>query len=75
MYKVIESFTDLQDNNFLYNVGDEFPRKGLEVSDARIEELASTANRRRMALIEKVEEPKEEPAEVKKPRRTKKKEN
>ena len=28
MYKVIHFFTDLQDNDFAYEVGDTFPRKG-----------------------------------------------
>lgn len=55
-YTVIKYFTDLQDNNFAYNEGDTFPREGLEVSDERIEELSTTANRRGIALIEKVEE-------------------
>jgi hypothetical protein len=55
MYKVIKYFTDLQDNNHAYNVGDEFPHKGLEVSEKRLLELSTDANRRRMPLIEKVE--------------------
>lgn len=75
MYKVIESFTDLQDGNFLYKVGDEFPRKGMEVTEGRLTELATSANRRGIPLIQMVEEPKEEPTEVKKPKRAKKKEN
>lgn len=56
MYKVIKYFTDLQDNNHAYNVGDEFPHKGLEVSEKRLLELSTDANRRRIPLIEKVEE-------------------
>ena len=56
MYKVIKYFTDLQDNNHAYNVGDEFPHKGLEVSEKRLLELSTNANRRRMPLIEKVED-------------------
>jgi hypothetical protein len=55
MYKVIEYFEDLQDNGFAYNVGDEYPRKGLEVTKGRIEELATTQNRRKTPLIKKVE--------------------
>lgn len=55
MYKVIEYFEDLQDKKFAYNVGDEYPRKGLEVTDERIEELATTQNRRKTPLIKKVE--------------------
>ena len=41
MYKVIEYFTDLQDANYEYNVGDTFPRKGLNVSDERLTELST----------------------------------
>ena len=38
-YKVLEYFTDLQDGEHAYNVGDEYPRKGYSPSDKRIEEL------------------------------------
>ena len=58
MYKVIKSFTDLQDNNFAYDVGDEYPRKGFSVLQSRLNELASGENRRGEALIVEVEEPK-----------------
>ena len=60
-YKVIEYFEDLQDNSFAYNVGDEYPRKGLEVTKGRIEELATTQNRRKISLIKKVEEKQKKP--------------
>lgn len=60
MYKVIKHFTDLQDKNFAYNVGDEYPRKGLNVLQSRINELASKKNRRGEPLIVEVEEPKAE---------------
>lgn len=63
MYKVIKSFTDMQDNNFLYNEGDTFPRKGFDVLPSRIKELATTANRRGEILIKEVEdEPKKKKA-------------
>ena len=32
MYKAIERFKDLKDDNFVYNVGDKYPRKGKRVS-------------------------------------------
>lgn len=54
MYKVIHYFTDLQDNNHEYNVGDTFPRIGLEVSDKRIQELAGSDNKQYKPLIEEV---------------------
>lgn len=61
MYRVIKSFTDLQDGNYLYRVGDEFPRTGKKVTDERIDELASPDNRQRTPLIKAVDEPKAEP--------------
>jgi len=54
MYKVIEMFTDLNDNDYRYEVGDTFPHKGLKVSDARLKELASADNKRGVPLIKEV---------------------
>lgn len=62
MYKVINFFTDLQDNNFPYEVGDIFPRKGLEVTEERFAELAGSDNLQKKPLIEKVVEPAKKPA-------------
>ncbi len=59
MYKVIKYFTDLQDNNYAYHVGDVFPHDGKEVTEKRLTELSTSANRRGMPLIEKVEETEE----------------
>ena len=64
MYRVIKSFTDLQDNNYAYYVGDTFPYNGVEVDAERIVELASDKNRLGVPLIEEV---------VEKPKRTRKK--
>ena len=64
MYKVIKSFTDLQDNNYAYSVGDTFPHNGVEVDAERIDELASDKNRLGVPLIEEIAE---------KPKRTRKK--
>ena len=50
-YKVINFFTDLQDGNFAYEVGATFPRKGLEVSEARIAELLGSNNLQKKPLI------------------------
>lgn len=58
MYKVIEPFTDLQDENYAYNPGDEFPREGLTVSKERFEELAGDKNKQGKPLIQMVEEKK-----------------
>lgn len=57
MYKVIKDFTDLTDNNHVYLAGDEFPRKGADVSEKRVAELASADNKRGEVLIEAVETP------------------
>jgi hypothetical protein len=53
-YRVIKYFTDLQDDEYPYNAGDTFPRKGMTVTADRIKELSSTANKRGVALIEEV---------------------
>ena len=61
MYKVIKHFTDMQDNNFAYNVGDEFPRKGMSVLPSRIKELAGSKNRQGCPLIEEIPDVEEKP--------------
>lgn len=75
-YVVLKYFTDLQDKKHAYHEGDPFPREGLEVSEDRIKELSTKANRRKQPLIKAVEtapesipeettgEPKEEPREA-----------
>lgn len=55
-YKVIKYFTDLQDDDYEYNVGDPFPRTGLDVSEERLTELSTKNNRQNKPLIERVEE-------------------
>ena len=62
MYRVINRFFDLQDNNHAYSVGDTFPHNGVEVDAERIAELASDKNRLGVPLIEEI-----------KPKRTRKK--
>ena len=64
MYKVIKYFTDMQDNNYAYHVGDTFPHNGVEVSAERIAELSSDKNLQGVPLIEEV---------VEKPKRARKK--
>ena len=56
-YKVIHYFTDLQDNNHPYQVGDQFPRQGAVVSEKRLKSLSSKENKLGKALIELVSEP------------------
>lgn len=60
MYKVIKSFSDLQDNGFVYKAGDIFPRLGKEVTENRLKELSSKKNKRGEKLIEGELEPVEE---------------
>lgn len=56
MYKVLRMFRDLKDNNHVYHVGDEYPHDGImEVSEERLLELSTDANRRHVPLIAKVE--------------------
>ncbi|MEX5937143.1 Rho termination factor N-terminal domain-containing protein [Mammaliicoccus sciuri] len=55
-YKVINYFTDLQDDNHEYNVGDVFPRSGKQVSEERLTELSNTSNRQGKPLIERADE-------------------
>jgi hypothetical protein len=62
MYKVIKYFCDLQDKNHEYNVGDTFPRKGLDVSAERLAELSGSNNKQGVPLIELAKEPAKKPA-------------
>ena len=64
MYKVIERFMDLQDDNYIYEVGDAYPREGASQTLERIRELASNSNKIGKSLIEEI---------VEKPKRTRKK--
>ena len=66
MYKVIKHFFDLQDNDYKYDVGDTYPRKGLDVLQSRINELASNKNLQKTPLIEEIPEKAEEPKRGKK---------
>ena len=55
-YIAIERFKDLNDNSYLYEKGDKFPRKGKRVSKARLAELLGSDNKRGRPVIEEVEE-------------------
>ena len=63
MYRVVQKFYDLKDNNHAYSVGDTFPHNGVEVGAERVAELASDKNRLGVPLIEEIKE---------KPKRTRK---
>ena len=51
MYKVICTFTDLQDNRHVYLCGDVYPREGVQPSNKRISELLGADNRLNKPLI------------------------
>lgn len=55
-YKVISFFKDRQDCRHPYNVGDIFPRQGMNVTEERIRELSTSDNRLEKPLIEKSED-------------------
>lgn len=54
MYRAIIPFCDLQDNGRSYEAGEAFPRPGLSVSKARLNELSTDSNRMGFPLIEEV---------------------
>ena len=56
MYKVIHYFNDLQDDGYAYNVGDEFPHKGMTVTNERIAELTGRENKQGVPLIADVKQ-------------------
>ena len=64
-YKVIKAFTDMQDNNYAYDPKDPerntYPRKGLNVLQSRINELASSKNRQGWPLIEEIPDVEDKP--------------
>ena len=59
-YVVIEEFADKTDEFRAYKPGAEFPRKGLDVSEARIIELSTDANALHKPLIKEVVEEKKQ---------------
>lgn len=69
MYKVIKYFTDLQDSNHPYDVGDVFPRDGLTVTEERLAELAGKENKQGEPLIKHIK-PAAQKAPTKKEKKT-----
>lgn len=66
MYKVIKYFTDLQDGEHAYQVGDKYPRDGYHPSNERINQLSTKNNAQRQPLIEEIKEVKKEKKATKK---------
>ena len=58
MYKVIYKFADREDSNHIYNVGDTYPREGVEPTEERIKELKGGKNKIGEPLIKSVEDKK-----------------
>ncbi len=54
MYRVIYAFRDLEDHDFVYKVGKEYPRKGCSPTKERVDELLGSKNKIGRPLIEKV---------------------
>ena len=54
MFIVINAFLDLKDNEHLYDVGDAYPRDGIEPSEERIKELLGSDNLQGQPMIKAV---------------------
>lgn len=54
MFIVINAFLDLKDNERLYEVGDAYPREGIEPSEERIKELLGSDNLQGQPMIKAV---------------------
>lgn len=54
MFIVINAFLDLQDAEYLYDVGDAYPREGIEPSEERIKELLGSDNLQGQPMIKAV---------------------
>ncbi len=50
--KVLIAFTDNEDNNHVYNVGDEYPRENAQATDERIAYLLSDKNKFKRPVLE-----------------------
>ena len=55
-YKVINSFTDVEDNNAFYDVGDDYPKGNFKPTKKRIDVLSTLHPKYRLNFIEEVEE-------------------
>ena len=58
-YQVVRDFLDKTDNNHLYRVGDEYPRKGVKVTKTRTKELLTTNKVTGDIYIKEIPEPKD----------------
>lgn len=51
---VYDRFKDLEDNDYIYEKGDIYPREGLETSKERVKELSTKKNKIGEILIKKI---------------------
>lgn len=65
-HKVINRFKDKEDNNTVYEVGDEFPKGSSNPSKKRIEELSSPHPKYKSVFIEEIKEESKPKAKSKK---------
>lgn len=63
-YIVLMRFADLQDDNRIYEAGDEYPRPGFDVTPERLAELAGSDNRVGRPLIAPTVETPKTPVEA-----------
>ena len=78
VYRVIYSFADVQDNNYVYLPGSSYPRDGYSPTEERVAELLTGKNKRGIPLIEEIkapkkEEPKEDPKKEEETRKKRRK--
>ncbi|MCM3527851.1 hypothetical protein M4D56_01915 [Cytobacillus oceanisediminis] len=55
-FKVVNDFTDLEDNNTRYKAGDEYPKRDHKPSKKRIDELSGVHPKYKRVFIEEVKE-------------------
>lgn len=53
-FKVVNDFTDLEDNNTLYKTGEEYPKGDYKPSKKRIEELSGVHPKHKRVFIEEI---------------------
>lgn len=55
MYIVVNKFKDLEDNEYLYDVGKVYPHEKKDISEERIKELSTKKNKLKKVLIKEVD--------------------
>lgn len=58
MYRVINTFKDLQDNDHVYEVGKPYPKGDEKTTKKRIDELMKKHPVHKVAFIEEIKKPK-----------------